>query len=326
MMIEKLAFFLCITLFTSVTAATQLTPEEQTAKERGMTLYNQYKAISAEPYLKIAAEAGDRESQYFLGEALRLNNRYMTTEAQKWYIAAAEQGDYYAMFRLSDTDTDLCNAMKNCPPGSRSDKDWTRLLWETAEPLAEKGDGEAMMIMYNSTGDLEWLEKSAAAGYAKAQWLLANRYKEGHGFFFPPWKRSEQIEELLRKSSEGNFVNGMGEYMGILQEKGDLAAARALLIKIAEAGDEGATGTYGAYLAHTPNTLDFPLDLVKGYGLIFLLLELDGGGGAKEYAEDILPEIAAKMTPEQIEQAKAFAQEWKATHPPLSYFPGKLGF
>ena len=161
-MIKKLAFFLCTTLLTSVATATQLTPEQQIAKERGMTLYNQYKAISAEPYLKIAAEAGDRESQYFLGEALRLNNRYMTTEAQKWYIAAAEQGDYYAMFRLSDTDTDLCNAMKNCPPGSRSDEDWTRLLWETAEPLAEKGDGEAMMIMYNSTGDLEWLEKSAA--------------------------------------------------------------------------------------------------------------------------------------------------------------------
>ncbi len=65
---------------------------------------------------------------------------------------------------------------------------------------------------------------------------------------------------------------------------------------------------------------------MKGYGLISLLLELDGGGGAKEYAEDILPEIAAKMTPEQIEQAKTFAQEWKATHPPLSYFPEKLGF
>ena len=96
-MIKKLAFFLCTTLLTSVATATQLTPEQQIAKERGMTLYNQYKAISAEPYLKIAAEAGDRESQYFLGEALRLNNRYMTTEAQKWYIAAAEQGDPIAL-------------------------------------------------------------------------------------------------------------------------------------------------------------------------------------------------------------------------------------
>ena len=36
--------------------------------------------------------------------------------------------------------------------------------------------------------------------------------------------------------------------------------------------------------------------------------------------------MVRQMTPEQIEQAKTFAQEWKATHPPLSYFPEKLGF
>ena len=42
--------------------------------------------------------------------------------------------------------------------------------------------------------------------------------------------------------------------------------------------------------------------------------------------EDKLTKIAAKMTPEQIEEAKAFAQEWKASHPPLSFFPDKLGF
>ena len=46
----------------------------------------------------------------------------------------------------------------------------------------------------------------------------------------------------------------------------------------------------------------------------------------------MLEEIEIVIAPEewgnteQIEQAKAFAQEWKATHPPLSYFPEKLGF
>ena len=325
-MIKKLAFFLCTTLLTSVATATQLTPEQQIAKERGMTLYNQYKAISAEPYLKIAAEAGDRESQYFLGEALRLNNRYMTTEAQKCYMAAAEQGDYYAMYRLAGKGKDLCSAMNNCPADNKTAGEWLLLGRRTASALAAKGDSEAMYVMYYLTNDYDWMEKAAEAGSPMAQYDLARFYRDGRIFVFPPWDRSERIEQLMKKSAEGGYINGMGAYMGILQEKGDLAAARALLIKIAEAGDEGATGTYGAYLAHTPNTLDFPLDLVKGYGLISLLLELDGGGGAKEYAEDILPEIATKMTPEQIEQAKAFAQEWKATHPPLSYFPEKLGF
>lgn len=324
-MISKLAFFLSIILGSSAIAAGQLTPQQQVAKERGMTLYNQYKAISAEPYLKIAAEAGDREAQYFLGEALRLNNRYMTTEAQKWYIAAAEQGDMYAMRRLASAKNDLCAAMDNCPDSERTTLDWLNMMITTATPLIERGDGEAMYMMYRATGDFEWLEKSAEAGYPYGQYWLAIQYRQGEGFFFPPWKRSEQIEQLLRSSSEGEFIEGMSEYMGILQEKGDLAAARILLKKIAETGDALATGSYGAYLAHTPNDLDYPLDLVKGYGLMSLLLELDGGGTAKDYAERKLPKIAAKMTPKQIEQAKAFAQEWKATHPPLSYFPEKLG-
>jgi hypothetical protein len=60
--------------------------------------------------------------------------------------------------------------------------------------------------------------------------------------------------------------------------------------------------------------------------LIYLLRELDGGGNIQSYIEHTLPEIAAKMIPKQIEQAKVFAQEWKATHPPLSFFPDKLGY
>ncbi|ROZ79299.1 hypothetical protein EF096_19985 [Pseudomonas neustonica] len=73
-------------------AFADLTPEQQAAKERGSVLYHQFKAISAEPYLTIAAEAGDSESQFLLAEALRKNNRYMTEEAYHWLEEAARQG------------------------------------------------------------------------------------------------------------------------------------------------------------------------------------------------------------------------------------------
>ncbi|UUD64789.1 hypothetical protein D16iCDA_03570 [Pseudomonas seleniipraecipitans] len=129
----------------------------------------------------------------------------MTNDAQKWYIAAAEQGDYYAMFRLATAGSDLCKAMGNCPKGTKEPGEWLKKLWATAEPLANDGDAEAMMIMYNAKADLEWLEKSADAGYAPAQWLLANRYLEGKGSFFPPWNRSEKVEELPKSSAEGDM-------------------------------------------------------------------------------------------------------------------------
>ena len=75
---------------------------------------------------------------------------------------------------------------------------------------------------------------------------------------------------------------------------------------------------------HEPEGYGHELDLIKGYGLLSLLLELDGGGNLGRFASEKLTVVAAKMTPEQIKQALKFAEEWKATHPPVSYFPDKL--
>lgn len=49
-------------------AFAQLTPEQQTAKEKSIILFNQYKVADAE--LRVAAEAGDAEAQYYLAEYL----------------------------------------------------------------------------------------------------------------------------------------------------------------------------------------------------------------------------------------------------------------
>ena len=122
----------------------QLTPEQQAAKERGLMLYNQYK--EAVPDLRIAAEAGDREAQYFLAESLRLEKRYMTTEAHHWYEAAAQQGDYYAMIRLGRSGNDLCTVMNNCPPGRKSPEEWLREAQKRAEPSSTAARSPSIAI------------------------------------------------------------------------------------------------------------------------------------------------------------------------------------
>ncbi|MFD2883624.1 hypothetical protein ACFS4T_16350 [Pseudomonas lini] len=49
------------------------------AKAQGITLYNQFKAASAVPFLELAAQAGDHEAQYYLGEALRKKEKVYYT-------------------------------------------------------------------------------------------------------------------------------------------------------------------------------------------------------------------------------------------------------
>jgi len=313
-----------IALIFSTYAFAQLTPDQEAAKKRGIALFNQYK--TAEPELRIAAEAGDAEAQFYLGEELRLQKQRMTTESQKWYEASASQGNYYAMFKLATTTGDLCSVINQCPVGTKKTSDWHELLIKTAEPLALNGSGEAMVVLYNATANVEWLKKAAKAGYAPGQWLLATRYADGEDTFLLPWKRKDAEEELLKSASEGGFPKAMMEYSTILSERNDLEGVRYWLEAAAKTGYVNGVSSYGAYVAHTPDKVGYPIDLIKGYALISQLQELDGGGNIQSYVEAKLPAIAEKMTSTQIEEAKKYATEWKATHPPLSFFPEKLGF
>lgn len=230
------------------------------------------------------------------------------------------------MVRLAYDGQNFCSKTKDCPDYARASSEWIVMFEKQAKARAAKGDAEAMYVLYLGISDFEWLEKSAEAGYPQAQYLLAVRYKEGEGPLQWPWVKAQRIEELIKQSAEGGHPKGMNHYAQILIDKGDYPGARAWVIKMAETGSESGVGWYGSELADEPGELGFPINLVKGYGLMSLLLELDGGGDAKSYADSVMPRIASKMTSEQIEQAKAFAKEWTSTHPPLSYFPPKLGF
>lgn len=247
---KKLIIGVLFTLAFSINANAHLTPDEQSAKSRGILLFNQYKNAQLE--LRITAKAGDAEAQFYLAEELRKEKQLMTAEAQQWYEASAAQGDYYSMFQLA-TAGDLCAVADKCPSGIKSAADWLDLLIKTAEPRAMKGDGEAMAIMYNAKSDLTWLEKSAEAGYAPAQWLLANRYSEGEGSFLLPWNRKSAEEKWLKASSEGGNPKAMIEYISILYERGDMEGVRHWLEIAAKTGYQDAVSSYGAYLSHTPD-------------------------------------------------------------------------
>ncbi|WP_085633832.1 MULTISPECIES: tetratricopeptide repeat protein [unclassified Pseudomonas] len=290
----------------------------------GMILYNQLKIDSAISELEKEAQSGKVDSQYYLGEALRKRYRHMTSEAQHWYEAAANNGNIYAMIQLNRSNHDLCRQMKNCPMSEKSPADWLKKANDLALAKANEGDPESLYLMYEITLDREWLEKSARAGYPLAQYWMAVGDRQGEGLFLIPGKREEAVSQWLKKASEGGNPKAMMDYIEILYKKGDLEGVRYWLQAAAETGDQRAISSYGSYIAHAPDQVGYPLDQVKGYALISLLKELDGGGAIQDFVQDTLEEIGSKMSAEQIEQSKSVAREWKATHPPLSFFPDKL--
>ncbi|MGF6127450.1 TPR repeat protein [Pseudomonas frederiksbergensis] len=192
-------FFLTL----SFHASADLSPLQESSKKQGITLYNQYKTMSATALLTVAAEAGDDEAQYFLGESLRKKNHYMNAEAREWYETSASQGNLYAMIQLGRSEKNLCQFSHDCDPTLKRPIDWLNLAQNLAKPKAEQGDAEAMFIMYQLTIDQDWLEKSANAGHAIAQYWMAIGEQEGNGIFLLPWKQSESIAKWLKASSEG---------------------------------------------------------------------------------------------------------------------------
>lgn len=96
--------------------ARALSAEQQVAKERGIALFNQYRVSGQE--LRVAAEAGDAEAQFYLGEELRQVSRFITPQSQHWLEASANQGYTYAMIRL----VSMGSEWLICPAGLRWDQ------------------------------------------------------------------------------------------------------------------------------------------------------------------------------------------------------------
>jgi uncharacterized protein len=312
----------CLILSAGISHASELAPKQQAAKERGIALHNQYRVSNS--YLRIAAEAGDAEAQFFLGEELRQLSRFMTREAQQWVEAAANQGHIYAMIRLSRSGANLCAVAGNCPEGSKTPREWWQQAHDLTLPRAEQGDPEALFMMYKLTGDVQWRIKTVEAGHAQAQYLHAGFVNEGLGFYWLASSRRAEVERLYKASAEGGYPPGMEHHAGILRQKGDIAGSNHWLRKAAQTGHASSIFGYAWTYLERYQELDNEYDLIKAYGLISLLLELDGGGSPNQgFAQISLDELTEQhqITPEQAARAQAFAEEWKANNPPLSFFP-----
>jgi len=320
--IRWLVVHLILVLCLINTAFAELTPEQKAAKDRGIAIFNQYRVSG--PELRIAAEAGDAEAQFYLGEELRQLSRFITPESQQWLEAAANQGYVYAMIRLARSGGNLCAAVSQCPQGGKTAQEWLQEAYDRTLPLAERGDPEALYQMFKITRASEWRTRAAEAGHAEAQYWHAVFTKEGLGFYWWPGSRKQEVEKWFKASAENGYPPGMQRYAGILSDRGDADGQRYWLRQAAQAGHVSGLFNYAMIFIDRYQEQKQEEDLIKGYGLISLLLELDGGGSLnKPVVEWELARIAeeTEMTPEQIEQAQRFAAEWKASHPPLSFFP-----
>ncbi|MBW5802207.1 tetratricopeptide repeat protein [Halomonas elongata] len=318
--------FFAIILLTLPGVATALEPDVQAAKDEGMRLWGQHEWIKMQPYLEKAAEAGDVEAMYYLGEATRLLGRGLTEEAMDWYLKAAEQGDPYAMLRLFEGGA--CIAGDECPEDAEG---WREKALAETLPRAEAGDTDAMLALYHvyrlmdDRGEgVDWLEKSAEQGNPEAQTRLGKSILDGQGWYFLESRRLEAAEGWLSKAAEQGYVPGMIALTSVLDDLDKNQELWKWTLEASKRGSRIARVVYGECLVNPEREAycQAKKDVVRGWAILQAVVEEVDDRTARYIMEN----NRDRLTPRQISQAESMVDEWLNKKPSLSNYPPRFGF
>ncbi|MBD3895307.1 sel1 repeat family protein [Halomonas sp. ML-15] len=304
-----------------------LDAETQAAKDEGLRLYNAHLRSQASPYLEPAAEAGDAEAMYYLGEIHRLRHMGMTREALEWYQRAGERGDPYAMLRLDEGGA--CQLGDVCPEGG---DDWREAALEATLPLAEEGDAAAMGVLFDIYSALEqpqvaddWLERAGEAGDAESQYWLGILIGDGLGDYPDEVQRKEVAEAWLRRAAEQGHAPAMNRLAALLSQQERHDEAWDWRVKASEGGHQGSRINLGWCYLNPEERGDICVkgqDVVKGWAILHAVSEETDN----RTAQNVMGRNRELLTAEQYKEAEALSEEWLDKEPPLSEFPPRFGY
>ncbi|WP_447894187.1 tetratricopeptide repeat protein [Vreelandella sp. GE22] len=313
----------------SVLSAWALDDEAQAAKEERMRLWGIHQWERMQPPLEIAAESGDAEAMYYLGEANRLLSRGLSQAALDWYYQAAQHGDPYAMLRLFDGGA--CELGDVCPENG---DDWPQEALELMLPQAEAGDPEAMAALYyiyyyveepDEEEALEWLDRAAEAGNAWAMHSLGKRARNDEDAYSSDTERLEAAEVWFRRAAEAGYAPGMNDLAVILSHLGRYEEAWEWMLQASEAGHiNGRQWVASCYIepeAQGREMCQVDKQPAKGWAIMLARNE-EVPGTSSERALRVYHD---SLTPEQRAEGERMKEEWLGLEPPLSYFPEKFG-
>ncbi|WP_155833425.1 tetratricopeptide repeat protein [Halomonas sp. BC04] len=305
-----------------------LEPEVKAAKDEGMRLYNIGHSTVAMPYLRQAAEAGDVDAMYYMGEAERRQHMLgLTREAMEWYLKAAAEGEVYSMLQLFRGGA--CTAGDRCPDGH---EDWRHAALAIAQPQAEAGDPDAMLAMFHIQRMLDqprragdWLKRAAEAGQPEAQTILGNQILDGRGWYLTNGRRRSAAEVWFRQAAEQGYVPAMDRLAATLSNLGQHQEAWSWFVAASELGHINGRRWLGScYMEPEKDAVcQVEKDLLKGWAIYYAIHEELGNTSSARSLS-----LRSHMLDESKQQeAEALAErEWIGREPPLSNFPPRFGY
>ena len=312
-------------------SAWALDDEAQAAKEEGMRLWGIHQWEKMQPPLEIAAESGDVEAMYYLGEANRLLSRGLSQAALDWYHQAAQHGDPHAMLRLFDGGA--CELGDVCP---KNGDDWPQAALELTLPKAEAGDPEAMASLYDiyyyvkdpdEDEAMKWLRRAAEAGQVESMNLLGEIARNDEEGYANDTERLEAAEVWFREAAEAGDAPAMNNLAAVLSNLERNEEAWEWMATASEAGHiNGRRWVAACNIVHEEQGRDLcrsaaKPDPAKGWAIVLATKQ----EVPNTYSTATLERYRDKISPEQRKEGEEMMDEWLNREPPLSYFPDKFG-
>lgn len=279
---------------------------------------------------KIRAEKGDVDSQIQLAEMYRSANGVTVdyVKANEWCVIAAKNGNAHAQYTLGNQyigSGDFENAF-----------DWFSKAAQQGHADAQFELGWMYYYGQGVTQDykkaFEWASKSAEQGNTEAQIRLVEMYSLAYGFA-PDHEKAKQW--YTRAAEKGNMdaQRKLGmlyafERNSLDAEKGDLNAQSSLaemyysgevvskdyakaFQMFANLAEHGVLSAYCPLAEMYYQGRGTTQDNIQAFKWISLCIYYFHPEISYEKELNLSNEIAAKMTPEQIEEAQRLASEFK---------------
>nr|WP_279010095.1 hypothetical protein [Aeromonas jandaei] len=179
----------------------------------------------------------------------------------------------------------------------------------------------------NKNEECKWFEKAANFNDADAQFRLANKIKSGCGWYVIPGSREKSVRYWTEQAANHGNPRAMEKMAGYAREELDFPMMFSWLEKAANTGNFNSVRLISSYLmGGNEFTVIVPenmRDNVKAYGWLYTIVQqLPEDKSDISYAAtlDDMAKLEKVLSPEELNKAKSWANEWMKMHQIRSYF------
>ncbi|MGL4706813.1 MAG: tetratricopeptide repeat protein [Aeromonas veronii] len=279
-----------------------------------------------------AANAGSTKALCTIASGYQGTSLIVNADAQKYFKKAAELGGLCGMLALSNIGENVM--LDSTLAEHQGDGGWSDKLIKKSKQLAEEGDIEGgktysfvLSLKNDNNGACKWLEKAAQKGDAGAQFNLANDIRSGCGWYLIPGSRDKAERYWTEQAANHGHPKAMEVMSSYAEKDKDIVGMLAWLERAANTGNINSIRIYSTYLMGGDEfTIPIPADMQsnkKAYGWLYVLThQLPPETEESAYSRSVkeLSLLEKKLSENEIEEAKSWANEWMKTHQVRSYF------